>query len=185
MPKWAQPFSDDVPFGLAPGPDQTGIKPAASPTQAGLKPVNAEVVPSESVQAPGNNKVGNIKITFNDGHSEVVTTDGYCLGPEVSKKGNVSWSHSTGFESLGYPAGEQSIPIFLKYSFASGKVTGRVGGVGDYNKLPIWAKSVARGEASLENAPPADSTKLNSLRPGRASNVEAEPSNARRANFPR
>jgi hypothetical protein len=161
--------------------------------QAGTKPVKAVVIPTKSGQSSEVNQVGNIKITFDDGHSEVVTTDGQCTGAEVSKRGDIVWDHFTGSDRMGYPideklilrtvdgktrelkpetgypyvrnsgfspdqsavvvmwGGRHSTPIFLKYAIATGKVTER-SEVGDYNKLPKWAKPIAKGESSIANS---------------------------------
>jgi hypothetical protein len=51
------------------------------------KDVSIIVVPSRSDAR----KIGNVKITFADGHSEVLTHTGDCYNAKVSLKGNVGW----------------------------------------------------------------------------------------------
>jgi hypothetical protein len=54
------------------------------------KDVSIIVVPSRS----DGGKTGNVKVTFTDGHTEVLTHTGDCYDAKVSPKGNVGWIRS-------------------------------------------------------------------------------------------
>lgn len=79
MPEWAQPFSDDNPFGLG--------APTTEPGPATSKPESAEVVDIPAAQANLGIKAGNIRVRFSNGHSEVLTRTGNCIEPKVSPTG--------------------------------------------------------------------------------------------------
>ena len=75
--------------------------------QAGVKPVSAVVIPATSGNSSGESHLGDIKVTFSDGHTEVVTHDGKCSEPKASKKGDVGWVHCTNVKESRYgPHGE-------------------------------------------------------------------------------
>jgi hypothetical protein len=54
------------------------------------KDVSIVVVPSQSEGG----KTGNVKVTFTDGHTEVLTDTGDCYSAKVSPKGDVGWIRS-------------------------------------------------------------------------------------------
>src|SRR6266516_1154916 len=45
--------------------------------------------------------VGNISVTFSDGHREMWTSTGRCLLPKISNSGLVGWTHAVGQHSRG------------------------------------------------------------------------------------
>jgi hypothetical protein len=54
--------------------------------QSTAKDVSIIVVPR-----PGGREIGNVKVTFSDGHTEVLTHTGDCYNAKVSPNGNVGW----------------------------------------------------------------------------------------------
>ena len=159
------------------------------------KTVSARLAGEHTISSGSGGMIqGDVQITFDDGRTEVITHDGKCLAPEVSKNGAVYWIQCSGISERGYPLNEKivlrnpggktidltgepgypvlrnsafsadgatlvamwggyhGIPVFVKYNSETGKVAARITGVGDYNKLPGWAKPVAKGEASLEHS---------------------------------
>ena len=64
--------------------------------QSTAKDASIIVVPSRS-DAP---KIGNVKVTFTDGHSEVLTHTGDCSNAKVSPKGNVGWIRGAKMEII-------------------------------------------------------------------------------------
>jgi hypothetical protein len=101
MPEWAQPFSDDIPFGLR--------APTTEPGPAASKPESAEVVEIAAAQANFGIKAGNIKVSFSDGHSEILTRTGNCMEPKASPTGHVGWTQCSGFDRKGYAMNEKLI----------------------------------------------------------------------------
>ena len=101
MPEWAQPFSDDKPFGLR--------SPTAEPGTAASKPESAEVVDIPAAQANLGIKAGNIRVRFSDGHSEILTRTGNCMDPKVSPTGRVGWTLCSGFDRKGYALNQKLI----------------------------------------------------------------------------
>ena len=135
---------------------------------------------------------GNVQLTFADGRTEVITNDGKCLPPVISKNGAVFWMHCTGLNERGYTVDETYIlaesarqadrpqgregflrnsafsvdgtalvtmwgghhgpSSFIKFDANSGNILARLSGVFDYNKLPSWAKPLAKGDVSFENS---------------------------------
>ena len=51
-------------------------------------PTSAEVVDIPAAQAQLGIKAGNTKVTFSDGHTEVITNGGNCMYPRVSTRGD-------------------------------------------------------------------------------------------------
>jgi tetratricopeptide (TPR) repeat protein len=72
-------------------------------------PASAEVVDIPADQAQFGIKAGNIKVTFDDGHTETITKKGNCMEPHVSAKGDVGWIQCTGFDRKGYALNEKLI----------------------------------------------------------------------------
>ena len=101
MPKWVQPFSDDIPFGFR--------APTTEPSPAASKPKSAEVVDIPAAQANFGIKSGNIKVSFSDGHSEILTRTGNCMEPKVSLNGYVGWTQCSGFDRKGYALNQKLI----------------------------------------------------------------------------
>lgn len=56
------------------------------------KPVKAEIVPVPVETKDWWTPVGNVKVTFTDGHSEMWTKQGQALFPKVSSEGAVGWT---------------------------------------------------------------------------------------------
>jgi hypothetical protein len=77
-------------------------KPASQATAA-------EVVDIPVANAQLNIKAGNIRITFSDGHAEVVGKNGNCMDPHVSGKGDVGWTQCTEFNPKGCAMNEKLI----------------------------------------------------------------------------
>jgi uncharacterized repeat protein (TIGR03803 family) len=50
-----------------------------------------------------------VKVTFSDGHTEVIRNGGNCMEPHVSAKGDVGWIQCTGFDRKGYALNEKLI----------------------------------------------------------------------------
>jgi hypothetical protein len=71
------------------------------------KDVSIIVVPSRSQRA----KTGNVKITFSDGHTAVLTHTGDCCDAKVSPTGNVGWIRSA-----------KMVPVQDRDGDASGKM---------------------------------------------------------------
>jgi hypothetical protein len=55
--------------------------------QSTAKDVSIIVVPRPDVRR----EIGNVKVTFSDGHTEVLTHTGDCYDAKLSPKGNVGW----------------------------------------------------------------------------------------------
>jgi hypothetical protein len=64
-------------------------------------PIAARVVPVRSQSNLDWRPVGNISVTFSDGHEEVWTTSGHCLRPKASHSGLVGWTYGTAQHSRG------------------------------------------------------------------------------------
>jgi len=109
MPEWAQPFSDDIPFGLR--------APTTEPSPAASKPESAEVVDIPAAQVNFGIKAGNIKVRFSDGQSKILTRTGNCMEPKVSPTGHVGWTQCSGFDRKGY-ALNQKLIIHLRNGVA-------------------------------------------------------------------
>jgi hypothetical protein len=73
------------------------------------KATAAEVVAIPVANAQLNIKAGNIRITFSDGHTEVVGKNGNCRDPHVSGKGDVGWTQCTELNPKGYAMNEKLI----------------------------------------------------------------------------
>lgn len=56
------------------------------------KPVKAEIVPVPAETKDWWTPVGNVRVTFTDGHSEMWTKQGQALLPKVSSEGAVGWT---------------------------------------------------------------------------------------------
>ncbi|HZQ18308.1 MAG TPA: hypothetical protein VFA90_06270 [Terriglobales bacterium] len=55
------------------------------------KPISASVVAVPSTFDSFMIQTGNIRVTFSDGHSELLTTDGNCTSPQISDNGLIGW----------------------------------------------------------------------------------------------
>jgi hypothetical protein len=64
-------------------------------------PIAARVVAVRSESNADWRTVGNISVTFSDGHREIWTTTGHCLLPKVSASGLVGWTHAVAQHSRG------------------------------------------------------------------------------------
>jgi hypothetical protein len=64
-------------------------------------PIAARVVPVRSQSNLDWRPVGNISVTFSDGHEEMWTTTGHCLLPKASHSGLVGWTYGTAQHSRG------------------------------------------------------------------------------------
>jgi hypothetical protein len=69
---------------------------AADDQRSTPKDVSIIVLPSRS----HDRKTGNVKVTFTDGHTEVLTHTGGCYAAKVSPKGDVGWIQSAKMEPL-------------------------------------------------------------------------------------
>lgn len=65
-------------------------------------PQSATIVAVPS-QVSGDDKIGNVKVVFTDGHSEMWTKLGECEMPKVSSTGLVGWVRVVGRNDRGYP----------------------------------------------------------------------------------
>lgn len=79
------------------------------PGRAVSRIVSTEVVDIPSAHADSGIKAGDIKITFGDGRTEVVSKNGNCMQPHVSGKGDVGWIHCTGFDRKGYALNDKIV----------------------------------------------------------------------------
>jgi hypothetical protein len=93
------------------------------------KEVSIVVVPSKADmlshaiaegRSDSGGKIGNVKVTFTDGHSEVLTHTGDCDETKVSPKGNVGWVRRTKWEDASFggrvqpgPVGKDSLVVRL------------------------------------------------------------------------
>ena len=73
------------------------------------KPISAEVVDVPAAQANLGIKAGQIKVTYADGHSEVVGKGAECMKPHVSSKGSIGWTQCSGFDRKGYAQNEKLV----------------------------------------------------------------------------
>ena len=67
--------------------------------QSSAKDVSIIVVP----RPDEGREIGNVKVTFSDGHTEVLTHTGDCYNAKVSPKGNVGWIRVRKTESVPGP----------------------------------------------------------------------------------
>jgi hypothetical protein len=63
----------------------------AADVSAKPKPTSATVVVVPSEFDTFIDRTGNIRVTFSDGHSETLSSDGNCTSPHVSPNGDVGW----------------------------------------------------------------------------------------------
>jgi len=77
--------------------------------EAASKPSAAEVVDIPAAHAQLNIKARSIKITFSDGHMEVVGKNGNCMDPHVSGKGDVGWTQCTEFNAKDYAMNQKLV----------------------------------------------------------------------------
>src|SRR5207244_4631126 len=82
--------------------------------QSSAKDVSIIVVSRPS----GRREIGNVKVTFSDGHTEMLTHTGDCYDAKVSPKGNVGWIRVGKTESVpgrrrAIRAGEDSLVVRL------------------------------------------------------------------------
>jgi hypothetical protein len=172
---------------------KAGVHEYTAAEQPTEKVVSARLASEHTVSNGGARMIqGDVQITFAEGRTEVITHDGKCLPPDVSKNGAVFWMHCTGLNDRGYTVDETYIlrnpqgkiielnggegflrnsafsadgtalvtmwgghhgpSSFVKYDVNGGKIITRLSGVYDYNKLPSWAKPLAKGDASFENS---------------------------------
>jgi len=89
---------------------QSAAKPSSA-SQSGSQPISAEVVDIPAAQGQFRIKAGNVKVTFSDGHTEVLTHTGDCYDAKVSRKGNVGWIRSA-----------KMVPVQDRDGDASGKM---------------------------------------------------------------
>jgi len=87
--------------------------PAASPKEVDIVDVSAAF-------AGRLDKIGNVKVSFTDGRTEVLTKDGCCLKPEVSPAGAVGWIH---FRGLGGRDKDMLMNEVLQVRLPSGKTS--------------------------------------------------------------
>src|SRR5438067_1719873 len=73
---------------------------AASPL---AKPQDVSIVDVPAERRDYATHIGNIKVWFTDGHTEMWTEDGRCLIPHTSSAGYVGWTRYTSRNSYGEP----------------------------------------------------------------------------------
>jgi tetratricopeptide (TPR) repeat protein len=78
-------------------------------------------------------------------------------GKLIELKGGEGFLRNSAFSADGTAlvtmwGGHHGPSSFVKYDPNSGKIITRSGGVYDYNKLPSWAKPLAKGDVSFENS---------------------------------
>ena len=94
-------------FMLAAAASILAIEPAGKPTFATI--VNVHSGRSEDI--------GNVKVRFSDGHSEIWTSRGRCMIPHVSPAGCVGWTYYTGFNDY-----QQPVNSTLRLRFPNGRI---------------------------------------------------------------
>jgi hypothetical protein len=96
------------------------------------------------VRRPDGRELGNVKVTFSDGHTEVLTHTGDCYNAKLSSKGNVGWIRVGKSEKVPGPrrmiqVGNDSLVVrfpdgtIKKFAPVSGKVD-----VGDWRGIMDW-----------------------------------------------
>jgi hypothetical protein len=73
------------------------------------RPPAAEIGDISAAHAQLNIKAGNIRITFSDGHTDVVEKNGNCIDPHVFGKGDVGWTQCTEFNLKGYAMNQKLV----------------------------------------------------------------------------
>src|SRR4051812_38351714 len=68
---------------------------------AGPMPTSVEIVPVVSETGDSGLPIGNIRVRFADGHSELWTKQGHCLLPKITKRGLVGWTRYEGCDQRG------------------------------------------------------------------------------------
>jgi hypothetical protein len=88
---------------------QQSAQDSSEPNGSTSRPKSAEVVDIPAAQAQFGIKAGNIKVSFSDGNTAVITSGGNCMYPHVSTRGDVGWVHCTGFDRKGYAQNDKVI----------------------------------------------------------------------------
>ena len=87
---------------------------AGAPT---AKPKSVTIIDVPSERRDYGTNIGNIKVRFSDGHSEVWTSLGMCMYAHISPTGLVGWTRYTGRNSYGEP-----VNSILRVRFRDGSV---------------------------------------------------------------
>ena len=66
-------------------------------------PQMATIVQADSTETYGGDEIGNVKIKFTDGHTEMWTRKGHCRLPKISDSGLVGWLYFTDRNDRGWP----------------------------------------------------------------------------------
>jgi len=95
---------------------------------SGSVPTRVALVSAKGEQLVGDNVVGDVQITFKDGHVQKLTSSGQSSSPQISTKGDVGWidtsadklmlRHADGKIEQVNP--EKGFPYLLSWSFADG-----------------------------------------------------------------
>ena len=64
----------------------------SSSIMAAPKPVDAVIVDVPTERRDWHSPIGNVKVTFSDGHTEMWTKEGKCIHPKTSSTGLVGWT---------------------------------------------------------------------------------------------
>jgi hypothetical protein len=81
------------------------------------KPESVSIIDVPSERRDHGSSIGNIKVRFSDGHSEVWTSLGRCMYAHVSSTGLVGWTRYTSRNHYGRP-----VNSILRVRFLSGRI---------------------------------------------------------------
>jgi len=81
------------------------------------KPKSVSIIDVPSERCDYGTNIGNIKVRFSDGHSEVWTSLGRCMYAHVSPTGLVGWTRYTSRNDYGEP-----VNSILRVRFLSGRI---------------------------------------------------------------
>lgn len=79
---------------------------ATQAAPAGERPVVVEIVPVATEMRDAGFQIGNVRVRFKDGHSEVWTTRGQCLIAKISRNGFVGWTRYAARNRRGVPVND-------------------------------------------------------------------------------
>jgi hypothetical protein len=81
------------------------------------KPESATIIDVPSERRSSGYHIGNIKVQFTDGHTEMWTRGGKCLMPQVSAKGHVGWTRYTDRNDY-----QEPVNNILRIRFPDGRI---------------------------------------------------------------
>jgi hypothetical protein len=116
---------------------------------ATVLPKSAVIVPVAGAGALGSDAVGNVKVTFTDGHTEMWTKQGRALMAQVSSTGLVGWAtFTTRYETL--PIDDTlriCWPDEHDHDFKAGTADGHFPFINDWNFTPDGTHVIIKSRA--------------------------------------